>query len=1023
MNFRQRRNSIAIRLPRFVTALLACFACASMALAEDATIEIAKLERTAPVQFQTEILPILRQNCLACHSKTKHEGALVLESAADIAKGGDTGPAAEAGNGEESLLLLRASGQSDDIMPPKGNSVAARNLTPEELGLIQLWIDQGAKDDAANTAGNIAWQPLPAGMNSIYAVSLSRDGQFAACGRANQVFLYHIPTGRMVGRLTDPAILNSGIYTQPGVAHLDSVNALAFSPQGDRLASGGFQEIKLWRRPQNVIARTQELPSSARTFAISPDGTRVAVVPHEVNAVQIWIRDGSLERTLEGFTQPVTSVRFTRDGARLVAGAADNTVRVWNVADGAALGQLNLPQPVAALTLVASDAQVAVAANDNAIRIYALPTSAEPVAPEPAATWEGNSQPVAALETVGAEGNQVLSGSADGTARLWQLGGGLQRQFDHGGPIAAIAVRPDGARFATTGPNGVVKLWNATDGALIAELKGDLHADLYAKSMERALTLARARKTDRDNDLNAAKELVKSETEARKKVTEELTKAQEAKEKKIAETKTAMEAKTAADKLVADANASLAKALEAKKGVETVLSEAPTAIAKANEAITVAEAARASSPDIPELQAAKQAAENVLAQTQQLVATLEQAKSAADAGINAAQAKVNQLTEDAKAKTKAAEEAAAAEKIADTMIASTMKSLEAANATVKKAEDSVPLAEKAIVAADEQSKAAEATLATAQQVAAAKQQPLAAIAFSPDGAIVAAAGAGQTIHTWSAETGAPGETLSGHAGPVAALQFIPDGQLASVAENDRRLLVWDLFPTWSLERTIAGPENFADRVLALDFSPDGTLLASGGGEPSRGGELKIWNASDGALVRAIPDAHSDTVFCVRFSPDGQLLASGGADKFVKVFQTADGAQVRSFEGHTHHVLGLAWKADAKVIASASADNSIKVWDARNGDQLRTITGFGKEVTSIEFLADGPEVIASSGDRTVRLYNTADGGNPRNFSGGGDFMYAAAAAPDASLVIGGGQDSVLRLWNGANAQEIRQFAPP
>jgi len=1006
-----------------LTALLACFACATAASADDATIEIAKLERTAPVNFQTEILPILRQNCLACHSKTKHEGALVLETAADIAKGGDTGPAAEAGNGEESLLLLRASGQSDDIMPPKGNSVAARNLTPEELGMIQLWIDQGAKDDSASSASNIAWQPLPPGMNSIYAVSLSRDGQFAACGRANQIFLYHLPTGRMVGRLTDPAILNSGVYSQPGVAHLDTVNALAFSPQGDRLASGGFQEIKLWRRPQNVIARTQELPVGGRSFAVSADGSRVAVVPQGSNTVQVWNRDGSLERTLEGSMQPVTAVRFTRDGTRIVAGAADNTVRVWNVADGAPLGQLNLPQPVTALALVANDAQVAVAASDNAIRIFALPTSPEPVTPELVATWEGHTQPVVALEAFGAEGNQVLSASADGTARLWQLGGGQQRQLDHGAAIAAIAVRPDGARFATAGTNGVLKLWNAADGALIAELKGDLHADLHVNAMERALNLARARKTDRDNDLNAAKELVKSETEAQKKVAEELTKAQEAKEKKTAETKTAMEAKAAAEKLVADANASLSKALEVKKGVEEALAEAPATIAKANEAITVAEAARAASPDIPELQAAKQAAENVLAQTQQLVATLEQAKSAADAGINSAQTRVNQLAEDAKAKTKTAEEAAAAEKIAETMIASAMKSLEAANATVKKAEDAVPVAEQAIVAAEEQAKTAEATLATAQQVAAAKQQPFATVAFSPDGALVAAAGAGQTIHTWSAETGAPGETFSGHTGPVAALQFIADGQLASIAENDRRLLVWDLFPAWTLERTIAGPENFADRVLALDFSPDGTLLASGGGEPSRGGELKIWNASDGALVRAIPDAHSDTVFCVRFSPDGQLLASGGADKFVRVFQTADGAQVRSFEGHTHHVLGLAWKADAKVIASASADNSIKVWDARNGDQLRTISGFGKEVTSIEFLADGPEVIASSGDRTVRLYNTADGGNPRNFSGGGDFMYAAAAAPDASVVIGGGQDSILRLWSGANAQEIRQFAPP
>src|SRR6185436_16218127 len=133
----------------------------------------------------------------------------------------------------------------DEAMPPKDNKVGASHLTSNELGLLKLWIDQGATGTVTTTE-TIVWQPLPAGVNPIYAVVLTPDGQFAACSRANQIFVYHVPSGRMVGRLTDPALLKGGVYTKPGVADLDLVQSLAMSPDGKLLASGGFRTIKLW---------------------------------------------------------------------------------------------------------------------------------------------------------------------------------------------------------------------------------------------------------------------------------------------------------------------------------------------------------------------------------------------------------------------------------------------------------------------------------------------------------------------------------------------------------------------------------------------------------------------------------------------------------------------------------------------------------------------------------------------------------------------------------------------------------
>jgi WD40 repeat protein len=219
-----------------------------------------------------------------------------------------------------------------------------------------------------------------------------------------------------------------------------------------------------------------------------------------------------------------------------------------------------------------------------------------------------------------------------------------------------------------------------------------------------------------------------------------------------------------------------------------------------------------------------------------------------------------------------------------------------------------------------------------------------------------------------------------------------------------------------------------DRVNALGFSPDGQLLATGSGEPSRSGELKIWKVSTGELVREIKNAHSDVVLGIDFSADGKLLVSGAADKFVRVFELGDGKLVKSFEGHTHHVLGVSWKRDGRTLASCGADKVIKVWDVVTGEQRKTIDGvtkdlkFTKEVTSIHYVDGSNEFLVASGDNQVARLRE-DGENVRTFAGAADFIQSVGITPDGKVVLGGSQDGVLRVWNGTNGEVIHSFGPP
>ncbi len=299
------------------------------------------------------------------------------------------------------------------------------------------------------------------------------------------------------------------------------------------------------------------------------------------------------------------------------------------------------------------------------------------------------------------------------------------------------------------------------------------------------------------------------------------------------------------------------------------------------------------------------------------------------------------------------------------------------------------------------------------------------LAFTADGAGVIVGRANGRGAVYDRATGAAEEawTIAGEG--VAAVAATKDRVHSLDTSGAARATA--VHPGYVLERRLEENDGveFVSRITALEFSPDGSLLAVGGGEPSRSGRLQLFDLETGTLRWTIDDAHSDTVVDLEFTFDGDRIATAGTDKFARVFSAEDGSSLRSLEGHSGHVLGVSWSADGETVVSAGADNAVKVWTFATGEARRTIGGFGKQVTGVRFVGIGTDIVTSSGDRNVRRHRTNDGGQVRTYPAFTDFVHTVDLSADGRYVLAAGEEGTIRIYETDSGKLVREFgaSPP
>jgi WD40 repeat protein len=238
------------------------------------------------------------------------------------------------------------------------------------------------------------------------------------------------------------------------------------------------------------------------------------------------------------------------------------------------------------------------------------------------------------------------------------------------------------------------------------------------------------------------------------------------------------------------------------------------------------------------------------------------------------------------------------------------------------------------------------------------------IAFRPDGRILATASHDGTVQLWDIATRRPvGAPLAANSniGFYTSVAFSPDGQTLAVGGEDGVVELWGLATVNQLPiplTAIAGP------VTNLAFSPDGQTLAVGGVD----GTVQLWDLySDKSLGLLAGDA--GPVTSVAFSLDGGVLASASEDGTVRVWDVTTGRQLGlPLTGDTGPVTSVAFSADGSVLASASEDGTARLWDVTTGRQLGLpLNASAGPLITVAFNDGGRTLAAASSNGTTRVW--------------------------------------------------------
>ena len=309
--------------------------------------------------------------------------------------------------------------------------------------------------------------------------------------------------------------------------------------------------------------------------------------------------------------------------------------------------------------------------------------------------------------------------------------------------------------------------------------------------------------------------------------------------------------------------------------------------------------------------------------------------------------------------------------------------------------------------------------------------PVKKVAFSPDGKTLLSVSEDTAITLWDLVDNREIELLKGHETDVTALDINPDGTVLAAGCGDSTVRFWDI----KRQIDIASFKEHAGEIISVVFNHNGTAVATVGTDQA----VKIWSMTRETIVKTISLADEGTkIMTVDFSPDGRMLAAGvWAPKLVPVFLIDVGtsetvARLLSHGGRVNHV---DFNPDGTLLATASDDGLLRLANVGTGEQAAMINvyeetstsltgilleamkvfgksprGLWKSVNCAVFSPGGTMIATASDDASVKLWDAKNMECLHTFTECEEAVYTVVFSPNGRLLAGGGESQNLFFWD-------------